>query len=102
METDSNVERVTALLGELRFLRERAIHARTQYPDILESANRLQDHTEHIVKFLSGQDRKASHPYSHPPGRLQRALVEQKTGFFEFHILGIYFLDLMIVTMTIQ
>ena len=82
MEND-NGERVTALLGEVRFLRERATHARAQYPDILESVHRLQDHTEQIVKLLSGQDRKGSHPYSQPPGRLQRALMEHKTGCFE-------------------
>jgi hypothetical protein len=92
MEND-NGERITALLGELRFLRERAIFARSQHPDILESVHRLQDHTEQIVKLLSGQDRKGSHPYSQPPGRLQRALIEHKTGYWRF-LLGYLVFDI--------
>jgi hypothetical protein len=90
MDND-NGEQLTALLGEIRFLRERAIHARAQYPDILESVHRLQDHTEHIIKLLSGQGRKSSHPYSQPAGRLQRALIEQKTGCFDFNPFGYLF-----------
>ena len=80
MDTDTeNV--IVAFLGELRLLRERTYAIRAQQPKIFESVSRMQSHAESIVKILSNPDRKSANPYSQGPGRLQRAVMDQRTGW---------------------
>jgi hypothetical protein len=78
---DSEAENIiVGFLGELRLLRERTHAIRGQQPQIVESVSRLQSHAENIVKVISNPERKAANPYSQGPGRLQRAVMDQKSG----------------------
>ena len=71
---------VVTFLGELRALREKTQAIRSNHPEITECVSRLHDCAENMVKILSNQSRKTANPYSQGPGRLQRALMDQKSG----------------------